>query len=79
MSTQVSVDAQLSPPPTQPPSPFRSVFPGVMLYVPPEEQRPQPEPPSPTSASSVYSYYREVHSEFRTPTPEYRDSESNRR
>ena len=84
MSTQVSVEVTTS----QPPSPFRAVFPGVMLYVPkeqtnhpdvPNEQTSRPEPPRPTSTSSVYTYYREAHSDFRSSTPDFRFPESNHR
>lgn len=50
-----STPAHVSPPP----SPFKAVFPGVLLYV-PEDQHSSARPPSPT-ASSIYSgYFRDT-------------------
>ncbi|KAG8761455.1 hypothetical protein FRC14_003868 [Serendipita sp. 396] len=54
-----------------PPSPFRQVFPGVLLYAPEGQTRPAPiyyEPPSPSS--SIFTYYRDAHSDLRPPSPE---------
>jgi hypothetical protein len=72
-STQLSLDIPPSPVATSPPpSLFKTVSPGVLLYV-PEEPHANGPPPSPTG-SSVYSYYRE--SQVLPPSPE---AESNPR
>jgi hypothetical protein len=72
-STQLSLDFPPSPVAVSPPlSPFKAVFPGVLLYV-PEDPHTNGPPPSPT-ASSVYSYYRD--SQVLPPSPE---AESNPR
>lgn len=60
MSTQASFDYALPNTPagavaSPPPSPFKAVFPGVLLYV-PEDPHAGGNPPSPT-ASSIYSGY----------------------
>jgi hypothetical protein len=63
-NTQASIDSAPGISSSPPPSPFRAVFPGVLLYVPEERQNNH----RPTSASSsLYQYYRE-----RPSTPEAR-------
>ncbi|PVG03613.1 hypothetical protein CPB86DRAFT_779347 [Serendipita vermifera] len=64
LDTQARPDSPYIISSSPPPSPFRAVFPGVLLYVPEENQNSQ-RPTS--SSSSIYPYYRE-----RPPSPEAR-------